>query len=88
MAFASERSEWPCCICNEKFKWFKMMYSENPATHVVDNTEWQDGTTTYGDGKMGEEAPPPSSTSSDAGKGQPQDKGKGKDKVKDRHSQG
>ena len=34
MAFASSQTLYNCFICNAKFKWFKMMESENPDTWV------------------------------------------------------
>ena len=36
MAFEKASREWPCYICGTPYKWFKMMVSDNPGTHIVD----------------------------------------------------
>jgi hypothetical protein len=33
MAFAPGKTEYPCQLCNEKYPWFRLFVSENPATH-------------------------------------------------------
>ena len=37
MAFAPSTQHWPCYMCKQPFTWFKMMESDNPATH-----DWKD----------------------------------------------
>ena len=39
MAFESGRALYPCFICREEYKWFKMMTSEMPCSWVDDDPE-------------------------------------------------
>ena len=43
MAFESERAMWKCLLCNEEHKWFKMLYSDNPASHTPKELENYNG---------------------------------------------